>query len=160
MKQYVIACLVCGLLINAISAQEIKVYESFEDFESVLLPTEDDTIYVINFWATWCAPCIKELPYFEEINQGEGNIKVKLVSLDFANMLESRLRPFVEQKGLKSEVIHLADPKVNSWIDKVDPNWSGSIPATYIYYGGQHIFLEKEYHSKEEILEDINSLNQ
>lgn len=99
------------------------------------LNKQNDTTYVINFWATWCAPCVKELPYFEQLNKkykGE-KVKVILVSLDFPKSYEKRLLPFVKKKGLKSDVILLDDPDSNSWIGKVDKNWSGAIPATIIY---------------------------
>ena len=46
-------------------------------------------VYLIDFWATWCKPCIKELPAFEELNaryQDKG-LKVVLVSLDFPDIL-------------------------------------------------------------------------
>jgi thiol-disulfide isomerase/thioredoxin len=44
-----------------------------------------DTIYVVNFWATWCKPCVEELPIFDSLNlevKGQA-IKVLLVNLDF-----------------------------------------------------------------------------
>lgn len=143
-----------------LSSQDIKVFDTYDEFEGIL-QLNNDTTYVINFWATWCAPCIKELPYFEELNNSNEDklIKVILVSLDFKNQLESRLRPFVEKHQLSSDVVHLADAKVNSWIDRVDPSWSGSIPATYIYKGEKKKFIEKEFHSKDEIIEEVNSLN-
>ena len=47
-----------------------------------LLHQKTESVQVVNFWATWCAPCIKELPYFEELNKLE-NVDVLLVSLDF-----------------------------------------------------------------------------
>jgi len=57
------------------------------------LEKKDDKIYVINFWATWCAPCIKELPYFEKIKQeyAHKNVEVLLVSLDFPKQVEKKL---------------------------------------------------------------------
>ncbi len=149
------------LLIATINlqGQDVKIYETFDEFES-LLEQSDDKIHVINFWATWCAPCIKELPYFDELQaKYPDEIEVVLVSLDFRNQYESRLLPFVEKKGLKSSVIMLGDPKVNNWIDKVDPSWSGAIPATYIYKGEKIFFAEKEYHSLEEIESEIEKFN-
>jgi len=95
---------------------------------------KNDTTYVINFWATWCAPCVKELPYFEKLNQKytDKKVKVILVSQDFSKQLEKKLKPFLEKNKLQSEVLVLIDPDANSWIDKVNPAWSGAIPATVI----------------------------
>ena len=119
---------------------------SFNDFEPHL-HFSNDTTYVVNFWASWCTPCVKELPAFERISKefsGE-KLKVLLVSLDFPSQVESRLMPFLEKNGISSEVLVLNDPDANRWIDKVDPGWSGSIPATLIYNRKERIFHEGTY---------------
>ena len=71
-----------------------------------LLHQKSETIHVVNSWATWCAPCIKELPYFEELNKLD-NVEVLLVSLDFPKHKQKRLIPFVEKHKLQSKVVHL-----------------------------------------------------
>ena len=145
MKELILSALylAIGLYSPALMSQEIEVYDHFDDFAEAIAP-DNDKIYVVNFWATWCAPCVKELPYFEELNSKENDlIEVVLVSLDFANQLEKRLRPFAAKKGLKSRLVHLADPKTNSWIDRVDPSWSGTIPATIIYHGQKRNFTNR-----------------
>lgn len=93
-----------------------------------------DTTYVINFWATWCGPCVKELPYFEKLNESYLNKKVKiiLVSLDFVADYDAKLVRFIKRKKLKSEVMLLNETKANEFIDKIDKRWNGSIPATLI----------------------------
>ncbi|MBK9290145.1 MAG: TlpA family protein disulfide reductase [Bacteroidetes bacterium] len=119
---------------------------TFEAFEP-LLRQQNDTVYVVNFWATWCAPCVKELPDFERLNQKyhRNKFRMILVSLDFNRQKESRLLPFVEQHKLKAEVIHLNAPDANAWIAKVNPDWSGAIPATLIYKGNRQVFREGSY---------------
>lgn len=95
---------------------------------------KSDTTYVINFWATWCGPCVKELPYFEKLNEVYAGKKVKviLVSLDFVADYDSKLVRFVKRKKIRSEVLLLNESKPNEFIDKIDPRWQGSIPATLI----------------------------
>lgn len=131
-------------------------YKSFEPF----LKRNNDTIYVINFWATWCQPCIKELPYFEKLNTDYKNRKVKviLVSLDIKKQVESNLIPFIKRKNLQSEVIFLNDPDANSWISKIDPNWSGAIPATIIYNNNRSKFYEQSF-TFEQLEKEIKSFN-
>ena len=141
------------------NSNEVPLYETFDDFEEAILKHDDDKIYVINFWATWCAPCIKELPYFDELQtKYPDEYEVVMVSLDFKKQYESRVIPFVEKKNYNSKVVMMADPKANDWIDRVDPTWSGAIPATYIYRGDNHIFAEREFHSVDEIEEQIEKL--
>ena len=133
-------------------AERIPVYDKFEGLEP-LFRFDNDTTYVVNFWATWCKPCIKELPYFEALNSSLKNEKVKviLVSLDFPKQVESNLVPFVQKKQLKSQVMVLLDGKYNDWIDKVSPEWSGAIPATYIYKGEQNHLVAAPFENLEEL---------
>ena len=139
---------------------QIERFEKFEDFEKeVILAANPDEKVIINFWSTWCKPCIEELPYFEQITTQHPDVKVILVSLDFKNQIEKKLIPFVEKNQLKSTVVALLDGKYNSWIDKVNPEWSGAIPGTLFLNGGKRAFYEKSYHSKEEILKDLNTIH-
>jgi len=122
-----------------------------------LLNKKDENTYVINFWATWCGPCIAELPYFEKINETykKDNVEVVLVSLDMPKMWESHLIPFIKKKDLKSKVVILDDPKQNVWISKIDSDWSGAIPATLIYNKDKRTFYERSF-TYDELVEQIN----
>ncbi len=136
---------------------EIPVYD-FKNFEP-LLHKNDDKVRIINFWATWCKPCVRELPYFELINDryGAKNVEVILVSLDLPSQVENKLIPFLSKQRIRSKVILLDDPNANQWIPKVDENWSGSIPATIIYKGNSSNFYERSftYHDLEKELKKI-----
>ncbi|RYU94588.1 TlpA family protein disulfide reductase [Emticicia agri] len=94
-----------------------------------------DTVLIVNFWATWCKPCIEELPYFENISKKyEGTkVKVVLINLDVVKDLTTKVKPFVGKNNIRSSDIYLLDePDYNSWIDKVSADWSGSLPFTLI----------------------------
>ena len=134
---------------------------SFEELEPYL-KKDNDTTYIINFWATWCGPCVKELPEFEAIShKAKSNkdlkTKVILVSMDFPDQYDSALLPFIEKHGLISEVLFLDDGKAHKWIPKVDESWSGGIPASLIYKGKNRKFIEGTV-TKEILLETINNL--
>ena len=120
-----------------------------------LLHKEGNKTYVVNFWATWCAPCIKELPYFEAINQ-KGNVEVLLVSLDFPKHKESRLLPFIKKNQLQSNVVLLDDSNENLWINAIDSTWSGAIPATIIYNQNKRMFYEQSF-TEDELNQIINT---
>lgn len=109
----------------------------------VLMKKKEGPIQVINFWATWCAPCVKELPLFEQLQ--DANTKVTLINLDFVEKLD-KVDAFIAKKNLKSEVLLLDEIDYNSWIDKVDKRWEGSIPATLIYNpaNGKRAFVQQE----------------
>jgi thiol-disulfide isomerase/thioredoxin len=113
---------------------------------SRMVRNNSDTTYVINFWATWCSPCVKEIGYFEDLHREYAGdpVQVILVSLDFPNQKDRRVLPFIEEKQLSAPVLLVTDLDYNGWIDLVDPSWSGSLPATLIYRGDKKVFLEKE----------------
>lgn len=110
------------------------VYMTFGQFEPHLLHS-NDTTYVINFWATWCKPCVEELPFFEKlITTTAGKpVKVLLVSMDFPKDIQRKLVPFVQERNLQNNVVALADLDYNEWIDKVSTEWDGAIPFTLVY---------------------------
>jgi len=110
------------------------------------IQAESDRIQVINFWATWCGPCIKELPLFEKLNAERKDVHVRLVSLDLdLDPDPEKVRSFAKRKKLKSEVIILNEKDPNEWIDKVEKSWSGAIPATLIINNknGKRKFVER-----------------
>ena len=112
------------------------------------LHKNDDKTYVINFWATWCLPCIKELPVFEKLNKEfkDKNVEVILVSLDFSKQIESNLIPFIKKKEIKSKVLHFEDKNEQFWIQDIADSWTGSIPATLIYNKNKRKFYEQSFH--------------
>lgn len=112
-----------------------------------LLEKNDDKIYVINFWATWCAPCVKELPYFERIKKeyAAKNVHVLLVSLDFPKQVEKKLIPFINKKNIQAEVVLFDDINEDFWIAAIDKEWSGALPATLIYNKNKRKFYEKSF---------------
>lgn len=129
-----------GLPVLAQKAEVIK-YEKLD----ALINQESEKITVINFWATWCGPCVKELPYFKKVAAKNPDVNVYLVSLDYVEKLD-RVNTFIEKKGLVSPVLLLDEMDYNSWIDKVDESWSGAIPATLLINTntGERKFVEKE----------------
>lgn len=139
---------------NDIKAQmaydDLKVFD-FDELQRYLEAKDDSKTYVVNFWATWCAPCVKELPYFEELNANYSakDVEVILISLDFPKQIDSKLKPFLKKKGLTSEVVVLDDVDSNTWIPKVNENWSGAIPATLIYNKNKTAFYERSFDYQE-----------
>ena len=125
---------------------------SFDQIASIF-ERQSDSTYVINFWATWCKPCVEELPYFEQLHDdfGDEKLKVILVSLDFAKDIDKKLVPFLEEHKLRSEVIALLDGQYHTWIDKVDANWSGAIPVTVLYNAKERKFVEEQFSGYEEL---------
>lgn len=135
-----------GALCNAQKVEIIK----FDKLNNIIHQKQENLV-IINFWATWCGPCIKELPYFESLNSKSGDeLDVYLISVDFASKIE-KVNNFIKKNGVNSKVYLLDEIDYNSWIDRVDPSWSGAIPATLIINSSslQRKFIEGELKSGE-----------
>jgi thiol-disulfide isomerase/thioredoxin len=132
------------LTIGSTDTVKVVKYEELHGY----LHQDVDEIRIINFWATWCAPCIKEMPHFESLPSKWGYVplKVLFISLDFPEEANGKVMRFIERRGIKNEVWLLDETDFNAFIDRVDPSWSGAIPATLILGPGLNTrkFLEKE----------------
>lgn len=113
-------------------AQQAEIISASDLQERIA--AEHEKIQIINFWATWCGPCVKELPVFEKItSERRPDVKVILVSLDLdLDPNPEKVYRFIGHKNIQSEVLLLNEPDPNSWINKIEPQWSGALPATVI----------------------------
>lgn len=113
-----------------------------------LLGEQHDSITVLNFWATWCKPCVAELPHFEKVRKELENRAIRFIyiSLDFPEEKEKRLDPFIRKKIPGSRVWLLTETDYNRWISRIDRDWSGSLPATLLFHHStkKRIFADKE----------------
>jgi thiol-disulfide isomerase/thioredoxin len=126
------------LIFKSMSSQTHEISNvrvvNFDQLEP-LLHQDDDTVHLVNFWATWCVPCREEMPAIQEVEKKYSDMKFKvlLVSLDFPSQVEKSLIPYLKSNNIRSQVVLLNDPDQNRWIDLVDKTWSGDIPFTLIY---------------------------
>ena len=152
----IIAFLFLAFSLNSYS-QQVKLI-NIDQLQERIKNGKDST-YVVNFWATWCAPCIKELPHFEKLGQEykAEKLAVLLVSVDFKSKLTSAVVPFVKRKKLKNQVFLLNESSPQEYIDRIDPSWSGSIPATLFIKGDKRKFAENEF-TYEQLLTEYKKL--
>jgi thiol-disulfide isomerase/thioredoxin len=120
---------------NAMNGQSQKVERIDIPGLEKILKNPDDRLYVVNFWATWCPPCVNEFPAFEKVSKEYNTSKVEfiMVSLDFPSQIETHLLPFLEKNKVSLDVAVMMNVDYNSWIDKVDASWQGDIPATLVF---------------------------
>lgn len=139
------------IFIFAYSQNNIAVINAKELQERLTL--ENDTIYVINFWATWCPPCMSEMPIFMEFGVLNKDVKMKmlLISFDYTDKINERIIPFIENFDITEEVVVFDTPPGVEWMEYVYPNYTGSIPATLIYKNNKHVFHDGEITSYKQL---------
>lgn len=150
MKKLSAPLIIFMLLATGGFAQKAKMIRLADLQKLIAAPTEE--IKVINFWATWCVPCIKELPLIEKLQGERKDVKVSLVSMDMdLDPDPEKVHRFVDRKKIQSEVLILDERDPNDWIDKIEKKWSGALPATLIINtkNGKRKFVEKELHEGE-----------
>ena len=143
MFRYILCILFFSLALSC-QAQDLRKSPkievlNFKQFESSLHKS-NDTLYLVNFWASWCGPCREEFPALQQAANKYSRKKFRLVmvSLDFPSQLETKLSPFLKANAVNARLVLLDDPHQNEWIDKVDPNWSGEIPFSILYKNSEH----------------------
>jgi len=144
---------------NRLPAQEVRLIK-LDELEK-RIESGRDSFYIINYWATWCLPCIKELPYFDRLQHEykDQPVKVLLVSLDFLSQYKKSVIPFVKKKKLRSEVFLLNETDQQAYIDRISKQWSGALPATAFINRVKKTsyFFEQEF-SYDTLIKTFNSL--
>ena len=137
----------------------IEVLETFSELQAII-NDQDHELTVINFWSTTCAPCLKEMPHFNELEIAYHDKKVKiiLVSLEKETRLDSHIYSFVAKLKINPEVVVLTDPNYNVWTDNIDTSWYGALPATLILKGDQRNFRFGSYKTYEELKADVDKV--
>jgi thiol-disulfide isomerase/thioredoxin len=116
---------------------------------------QSDTLFVVNIWATWCKPCVAEMPYFEQYAQERSHqpVKVIFLSADDPEETATLTQPLVDRKRIQNAVWVINETNPNNWIPRVDPNWQGDIPATLLVRNGKKI----AFHNGEFDLESLRT---
>jgi len=160
MKQInkIILLLVFAFSLTSANAQEIKKWK-VQDLEAAIKNADKPTI--INFWATFCKPCIEELPYFQETAKkyDSAGVQLILVSLDLPQGYPKKISAFAAKNKIKAPIVFLDETNADLFCPRVDPNWSGAIPASLFINNktGYKKFFEDQL-SKEQVEKEIISM--
>ncbi len=161
MKHYLLALVLIFTLSCDSQQDAFRAVEKI-NYEQLLeqIQKKDDVLYLVNFWATWCVPCVEELPDFLEVNrkyQDQSGFQMYLISLDMSNTADSILPAYLHENGIDAQVLLLDDRKrMNTWIPAIDSTWSGAISATVIYKNGEKRFFIEGQLSQEQLENIIN----
>ena len=156
-RAILLLCISLAMTAN-VAAQDLKVVQWPELQRR--LEIKNDTLYLYNFFATWCVPCVQELPAFQQVaaQYAGRKMKVVFVSLDFYKSYKTTLVPFLKSHKIAQEVLLLNEHDYNSWIDKVSKDWDGDIPATLFVKGDKRTFMARNFNFNE-LEKTVISLN-
>ena len=155
MKTYTItAILLLSLNLSAFN-QEIGKIDA--DGLQTVLSIDDNRLHIVNFWATWCGPCVTEIPYFEKALSEADSTKIAFhfISLDFPSSFKETLIPYLKDRKISPYVLLMTDMRYNKWIPDIDENWKGNIPATLFYKRSDDT---RHFHSGALNYEQLNEL--
>lgn len=115
-------------------SQEVSIITTPGEMKAVL-DANKGSVILVNFWATWCPPCVKEFPDLVKLNNAyrDKGLKLVFVSLDDASETESKLKPFLQKQGVDFTTYQGIFPKPEDLTDVIDKSWGGEIPVTYFY---------------------------
>ena len=150
---------ICFLMLNYNStAQEIKKIK-VDELKSYI--EKSDHPLIVNFWATYCTPCIHEIPYFQtesEKYKTEG-VELILVSLDLPDFYPTKISSFVKKEKFTASVMWLNESNADYFCPKIDKNWTGGIPSTLFINNKTHYykFFERQL-TEPQVEENIKTL--
>jgi len=141
-----------------VAAQKVPVWK-LADLKAAIDSAQQPTI--VNFWATFCKPCIAELPHFHEManKYKEQGVKLVMVSLDLKEAYPTKVSSFAKKLKLTSPVVFLGESNADVFCPAVDSSWSGAIPASIFINPatGYRKFYEEEL-SKTKLEAEIKAM--
>jgi thiol-disulfide isomerase/thioredoxin len=149
--------LILFLLFAGLSSSQAQSIPSWKITEVEQMMDRSDSVLVISFWATFCKPCIEEIPYLQSISNKykDERVKLLLVSLDLAAFYPDRIKAFAKKHNITSPIVWLNETNADHFCPKIDESWSGAIPATLIVNNktGYKKFVEEQMKPEEFELE-------
>jgi thiol-disulfide isomerase/thioredoxin len=134
MRLFFIFLLGAGLTARGQEVRKIKI----TDLENMI--TRSDHPLIVNFWATFCGPCVKEIPYFQTTvaKYRSDNVELVLVSLDLPDYYPAKIAGFARGQGYTSRIVWLDETNADYFCPKVDPKWTGGIPSSLFIDNKNH----------------------
>ena len=149
---FAIALLFFAIIVHSQQVRPVKITELERTIK------ESKTPLIVNFWATFCVPCLQEIPYFQEIaNQYKSNdVSLVFVSLDMKEAYPVKVNNMARKLNLTYPVVWLNETNADYFCPRIDTTWTGGMPSSLFVNNatGYHKFFEEPL-SKEKLEKEI-----
>ena len=144
--------------ISVVHSQQVKSVKITELEKTI---KESKTPLIVNFWATFCVPCLQEIPYFQEMTEQykEKNVSLVFVSLDMKEAYPVKVNDMAKKLKLSSPVVWLNETNADYFCPKIDTSWTGGMPSSLFVNNATryHKFFEEPL-SKERLEKEIQEM--
>jgi len=148
----------CVFIVTNLSGQDIKAIKVTELAKTI---KESKSPLIVNFWATFCVPCLQEIPYFQELIEQykSSNVSLIFVSLDLKEAYPRKVNEMAKKLNLVNPVVWLNETNADYFCPKIDTSWTGGMPSTLFVNNstGYHKFFEDQL-SKEKLDKEIQEM--
>lgn len=156
--KYIFLSAVFFIITGEVHAQTIPSYK-IDQLDSLIKNSKQPMI--INFWATFCIPCIEEIPFFIQKTKEfeDQNVSLLLVSLDMEDYYPARITNFASKHNFSAPLAWLNETDADLFCPRIDESWSGAIPATLFVNNatGYRKFFEDQL-SEQQLEKEIHSM--
>jgi thiol-disulfide isomerase/thioredoxin len=127
--------------------------EKLDDKEIPKLISQNKVV-VLNFWATWCQPCVEEIPIFVKLHQQHPKIEIVGISMDEADQLPA-VEEFAKKHDMDYKIVLRVGENFETMVNTIDPSWMGGLPATFVFKDGRRTFSKTGIITEQELLQAI-----
>ena len=115
-------------------SQDIQKLSSVSQLDSIKSVSKG-YVTLVNFWATWCKPCVQEFPELIRLyNDYKNNqFRIIFVSLDAPGEINTKVKPFLAENQVDFTTYFSDFVNSDDLMNYFDSNWDGAIPTTFIY---------------------------
>jgi peroxiredoxin len=92
-------------------------------------------VLVLNFWATWCGPCVAEFPELVNLDtqyHGKG-VKFVGITADDPADVQPKVIPFIKKQKVGFDIVLQDTDDPQQMMDLINKDWPGVLPATFVY---------------------------
>jgi thiol-disulfide isomerase/thioredoxin len=129
-----------------LAAEPVSLAKADADALRALRKNDSGKFRLVNFWATWCAPCLAEFHEFVTVNRMYRHRDFELVTVSMNRPDEAKdVLEFLKKKQASNRNLIFASADREPLVNAFDPQWQGEAPYTVLLNPeGQIIYTEKD----------------